>query len=122
MKHRLLLATIVTIELFIIFSCISRIFSILHSQTRISEFKIQRDLLNKKLAEKQELYDFVRTDTYIEKIAREKLGYAREGDIVYIVPDGKQIKVNLPQIAFKGEDSAGFVFGEVGGWWRVFFQ
>ncbi|MDQ3098378.1 MAG: septum formation initiator family protein [bacterium] len=122
MKQRILLIIIIIIELFVIFSCLSRVFSILHSQNRIAEFKIQRDVLNKELAKKQELYDFVRTDTYIEKIAREKLGYAREGDIVYIVPTGKQQQVELPQIAFQGESSGIFMLGEVGGWWKVFFK
>jgi cell division protein FtsB len=122
MKHRLLLVSIIIIELFIVISCISRVFSILHAQTRISEFKIQRDLLTKQLAEKQELYDFVRTDTYIEKISREKLGYAREGDVVYIVPEGKQRRVELSKIAFEGEHSNEFAFGESGGWWNLFFN
>ncbi len=121
MNRRFLLIVIVIIEIVIVFNCISRVFSILQSQSRISEFKIQNDLLAQELAEKKADFEFVRTDTYVEKIAREKLGYAREGDIVYIVPKGKQQKVELPQIAFQGESREGIRLGELGGWWKVFF-
>lgn len=122
MKRRLLLIGIIIIELLITFNCITRVISIIQAQSRISEFKVQRDILAKQYAEKKSRYEFVRTDTYTEKIAREKLGYAREGDYVYIIPEDKQRTAPLPEISLGESRKNGFVFGEVGNWWNLFFK
>ncbi len=121
MRRTFWLISIVIIELFVIFNCISRIVAILQSQKRIAEFKIQRDILAKRYEEKQAQFEFVKTDTYAEKIAREKLGFAREGDVVYIVPPAKEKPVTLPEIEVDESSHGGFVFGEVGNWWKLFF-
>ncbi len=122
MKRRLLLIGIIIIELLITFNCVTRVISIIQAQSRISEFKLQRDILARQYAEKRNQYDFVRTDTYTEKIAREKLGYAREGDFVYIIPENKQPKASLPEIDLGEPKKRGFVLGEVGNWWKLFFD
>ena len=122
MKRRFLLISIIIIELLITFNCISRVISIIQAQSRISEFKTQRDILAKEYGAKKEQYEFVRTDTCIEKIAREKLGYAREGDVVYIVPSDKRIAVDLPSVSLGEPERTGIAVGEVGNWWKLFFE
>ncbi len=122
MRRRVLLLIIVIIELIVTFNCGSRIIYILQAHRRISEFKIQRDLLAKKYESQLVAYQFIRTDTYIEKIARSKLGFAREGDYVYIIPAGKELKEELPKISFQSDNLSGSGYGEIIKWWKLFFN
>lgn len=121
MKRRVLLTIIIIIELVVIASCTSRIITIIRAKNRISEFKIQRDLLHNELTTKQKNFEYVLTDTYVEKIAREKLGYAREGDVVYILPADKKRTATLPEILLSDEKRDSLRFGYVESWWRLFF-
>lgn len=85
-KSKLINLTILVIGLFLIVNLTRSILSLLRAgdkikevQEQVAELQFKNDELKKRLAEMQ-------SPAYLEKIAREKLGLAKEGEVVVILP------------------------------------
>ena len=85
-KSKLINLTILVIGLFLIVNLTRSILSLLRAgdkikeaQEQVAELQFKNDELKKRLAEMQ-------SPAYLEKIAREKLGLAKKGEVVVILP------------------------------------
>ena len=63
---------------------ISAQFELMTKKQELANIQEQKDRLQLELADKQSLLDEDRDEVYIERIARERLGYANPGEKVYI--------------------------------------
>lgn len=72
--------------------------------------------LEAKNAELKARLEYVKSDTFVEKEVRDKLGMAREGETVYILPE------NLGQVQEADEaKSEDLKMPNWQKWWRLFF-
>jgi cell division protein FtsB len=122
MKRRILLSFFIILELILSYNFISRIFYILNTQKHIDTERIQRDVLKERYETRLSEYSYVKTDTYVEEIARIKLGLSKPGDYVYILPTDKNFTVSLPDIALANGESTERASGEVMNWYALFFN
>lgn len=119
MKHRYFIYTLIALELFLIFQFSLRAVSILETSSRIESARLRRDVLKKQYEDKSQRLSYVRTDTYVEEIAREKLRYGRENELLYLIPS--PVLPTLPEVEMAGDNS--FVWwGEVQNWFNLFFN
>lgn len=65
--------------------------TIADSRSRLEELKRQNEELKLKVEE-------VKSEEYIEKTARDKLGLAKEGEIVIVLPDEETIRKFAPKV------------------------
>jgi len=78
---------IIVFELILIISLVQGIGKTKKSRTRVDKMVVDK---NKLVEERRELLgrlEYVQGKDYIEKIAREELSLAKEGEVVVIVPD-----------------------------------
>ena len=64
--------------------------SIAEAQTRIDELNAELDALRLRAVALQSDLDFAQTDAYIERMAREELGYVRQGEILFVASEDAQ--------------------------------
>ena len=63
---------------------ISAQFELMTKKQELANIQVQKDRLQLEVADTQSLLDEDRDEVYIERIARERLGYANPGEKVYI--------------------------------------
>ena len=63
---------------------ISAQFELMTKKQELANIQAQKDRLQLEVADTQSLLDEDRDEVYIERIARERLGYANPGEKVYI--------------------------------------
>lgn len=111
LKSRLISLIILAIGLFLIVNLTRSIWQLLRAGDRIkqaeeqvAQIRLKNDELKKRLAE-------VQSPAYLEKIAREKLGLAKEGEVVVILPPYQP-----PSPPAGGENLPNWEK-----WWKLFF-
>lgn len=87
-------------------------------QQHIQELK--RDIKDheQKIADLRKLIEYLKTDSYIEKAAHEKLGYQKVGEHVAIVPESGKVAAAEASIKNKEADPAPVPQQ----WWNLFFD
>lgn len=120
MNNRYFLFLLLGIELLLLFQFSTRIVSILQTSSRIESKKLQRDMLKSEYESKESKLVYVRTDLYVEEIARQKLRYSKEGEHIYILPSTSVSLPDLPSVSL-GPDE-GNVWGEILHWYKLFFS
>lgn len=103
LKNRLKNIIILVIGLFLIVNLTRSISGLLGAGDRIKEtenqvaqLRLKNDELKKKLSE-------VQSPAYLEKIAREKLGLAKEGEVVVILPQNSSAPFDDAQDQSSGQ-------------------
>ncbi len=67
------------------------------ADNKIEEAKAKLEALKKENQELADKLESVNSDEYIEKQARDKLGLAKEGETVIVLPDEEEIKRLAPE-------------------------
>ncbi len=96
------------IILIIAFNLIGQIFTTLKSGDRLNELQTKNNELKARLVE-------VGSSEFIEEQARDKLGLAKDGEVVIVIPDEKIDAI----LGNKKQEEA--KLSNYLGWWKVFF-
>jgi cell division protein FtsB len=120
MNRRYFLLLLLFFELLVIFQLSSRIVSILQTDSRIQTTRLQRDILKKEYQSKMYAYSYVRTDLYVEEIARAKLRYGYPNEQMYIISEDRLQVPTLPQVEIV-ESASPKWWGEMLNWYSLFF-
>jgi len=121
MNRRYLLILILLFELVAVFQLCSRIISILQTDSRIQSTRLQRDILKKDFQSKQYTFGYVRTDLYVEEIARSKLRYSYANEQMYIIRESNLVRPELPPVNITQADVSER-WGEIVNWFNLFFK
>ena len=78
------------------------------AETRVAEAEVE----NARLREK---YREVRQNSYIEKVAREKLGMVKEGEVIVVLPNKDQIRDSRLEIREEEKKNV----KEAAWWWQL---
>ena len=98
MKRSVLLVLLLIIEIAFTVQFSIKILSILHASHRIDLRKTEHDALLRTLSEREAHLAYVRTDMYVEEIARTKLRYSLDGEQVYVVHTAHTEVPVLPRV------------------------
>ena len=79
-------------------SLIRNILRVVESNKRIEKAQDQVERLKKENEELEEKLAVTRSEGYIEKQLRDKLGLAKEGEIVIVLPDEKILETLAPSL------------------------
>ena len=95
------LALIVLIILTISF--VRNISKIRGAGDRIEEAKVKNETLMVEISKLGEQLELLESDVHVESEIRNKLGLAKEGEIVVVLPDNEILKKIAPKIEFEEE-------------------
>jgi len=84
-------------------SLIRNILRVVESNKRIEKAQDQVEKLKKENEELEEKLAVTKSEGYIEKQLRDKLGLAKEGEIVIVLPDEKILETLAPSLEEEGE-------------------
>jgi len=106
MKSKIINLIIIIAGVFVIVNLTRSINDLLHADDRIKEIEYQVNQLKQKNNELKKQLAEVQSPQYLEKIARDKLGLAKEGETVVILPQNSlagpeqvnsvEVEKNLP--------------------------
>jgi cell division protein FtsB len=89
---------LVFIFLLMLVSLIRNVLRVVESNKRIGKAQDQVEKLKKENEELEEKLAVTRSEGYIEKQLRDKLGLAKEGEIVIVLPDEKILETLAPKL------------------------
>ncbi len=89
---------LIFIFLLMLVSLIRNILRVVESNKRIEKAQDQVERLKKENEELEEKLAVTRSEGYIEKQLRDKLGLAKEGEIVIVLPDEKILETLAPSL------------------------
>lgn len=112
MKTKLLNLIIIIIGLLLIVNLTRSISQLVGSGDKIGQAKKEMELSQKKNSELQAKLKEAQSQAFIEKIARDKLGLAKEGETVVILPPIE------PEATKSGEETN---LPNWQKWWQLFF-
>jgi hypothetical protein len=122
MTAKICLIIAIFVEILLFYNFCTRIVSLSETQKRIDTARLNRDAVVSKYRERKNELDYVRTDSYVEDIARRKLRYGREGDHLYIVPAEREIKVELEKVDYTNLDGSERTSNQFLNWYKLFFE
>lgn len=115
-SSRLVLTIIFIFGLYLIVS-FGRDLWVLYQKTgEIAKSELKRENLRKENEILQKQFEYVKSSGFVEKEAREKLGLAREGETVIILPENLKEKIELLAPQEKEKSLSNWEK-----WWRLFF-
>ena len=91
-KSKILIYAILLFQLAVIGSLIRGIQLSKKSQERVMALRVAKDKLLAENAVLKDKVEFVKSDYYVEKVAREELQKAKPGEKVVILPESQQIR------------------------------
>lgn len=94
---------LIFIFLLMFVSLIRNILRVVESNKRIEKAQDQVERLKKENEELEEKLAVTKSEGYIEKQLRDKLGLAKEGEIVIVLPDEKILETLAPKLEEEGE-------------------
>jgi len=104
MKKKLIPSLIIIFSLYLIVSLSREIFELIQKekiigkeQLKLEELKVENQVLREQL-------NYVQSEGFVEKEAREKLGMNKEGEIVVILPEDFEEMVEQSQGAVEPEE------------------
>jgi len=89
---------LIFIFLLMLVSLIRNVLRVVESNKRIGKAQDQVEKLKKENEELEEKLAVTRSEGYIEKQLRDKLGLAKEGEIVIVLPDEKILETLAPKL------------------------
>jgi len=89
---------LIFIFLLMLVSLIRNVLRVVESNKRIGKAQDQVEKLKKENEELEEKLAVTRSEGYIEKQLRDKLGLAKEGEIVIVLPDEKILETLAPSL------------------------
>lgn len=122
----LIILTLVLIcEIVLIFQFSTKIYTVLQRQEKLDELRKQRDTAEQIAYEKQVQLRYVKSDLYVEDIARGSLGYTMEGERVYMVDSQRLPELHLPAVSISTTntetDYRPWWQENALSWWSLFF-
>ncbi|KKS77867.1 MAG: Cell division protein FtsL [Candidatus Woesebacteria bacterium GW2011_GWB1_43_14] len=97
-KHRLIRYLVAAILLVLSLSLARNVMRLYRINRAIDDAYSALEELDKKNRDLADQIKFVRSEDYIEKQARDKLGLAKEGEIVVVLPDSETLRKLSPRI------------------------
>jgi len=97
-KHRLIRYLVAAILLVLSLSLARNVMRLYRINRAIDDAYFALEELDKKNRDLADQIKFVRSEDYIEKQARDKLGLAKEGEIVVVLPDSETLRKLSPRI------------------------
>lgn len=117
MKRKIVIVIAVLILIFIVYNFGVRIFTAFKAGDRLTAAADRLHNLEVKNKELKAQLEEVSTPDYIEKQARDKLGLAKEGETLVVIPEGKIKQVlGLQKETIRDERLPNWL-----GWMRLFF-
>lgn len=116
MLKRILLGLVMLVFIVIAYNLTSQIFNTLKSGDRLSEATNKLTQLETENKELKKRLEKVQSQEFVEQQARDKLGLAKEGETIVIIPDEK-----LDQILEASREAKIVRLPNWLGWWKVFF-
>lgn len=89
MSRKILIILSLIVVLIIAYNLISQTMQALKSGERLTEAAVELQSLENKNKELKKNLEYINTQEFIEKQARDKLGLAKKGETVVIIPDEK---------------------------------
>lgn len=89
---------LIFIFLLMLTSLIRNILRVVESNKRIGKIQDRVEKLKKENEELEEKLAVIKSEEYIEKQLRDKLGLAKEGEIVIVLPDEKILETLAPSL------------------------
>jgi len=117
MKNKIISGLLTLFGLYLIVSFSSSIFDLYQKSKDIGKERLKVEALKIKNEELKKQLEYVKSQEFLEREAREKLGLVREGEVVVILPENfkETIGNDHPQTE-KGKEVPNW-----GKWWKVFF-
>jgi cell division protein FtsB len=122
MPVRISLTIAILLELVLFYNFCTRLVSLSETQKRIDVARAARTSIQMEYEAKANELEYVRTDSYVEDIARRKLRYGRPEDHIYILPSTKEIGVTLEDIRFEEVTFQQQLTGQLIKWFELFFK
>ncbi|MFH2019270.1 MAG: septum formation initiator family protein [bacterium] len=99
-----LIYVVLVFQVALIVSLVRNIQLSLSSRGRVGNLKEQKDKLEQERGKLQAQLEYVKSDYYLEKVAREELQLTKPGETVVIVPEGIGATRAESNITTEGED------------------
>lgn len=115
MVKRLISFTILLIGLYLIINLTRDISRLLRAKDSVALVEKKVEKLQEEQGRLLELKEYYSSPEFIEKEAREKLGMAKPGETIIILP------TNLPQVLGRSEDREEPTIPNWRKWWELFF-
>ena len=117
MRNRLITGILLIFGLYLIVSFSRDIFNLFQKGKEVEKEQLKLEELQIKNEELKRQLGYVKSAEFLEKEAREKLGLAREGEVVVILPENLEelISGNQSQISANPEEP------NWKKWWNLFF-
>ena len=105
MRNRLTTGILLIFGLYLIVSFSRDIFNLFQKGKEVEKEQLKLEELQIKNEELKRQLEYVKSAEFLEKEAREKLGLAREGEVVVILPENLEelISANQPKISVNQE-------------------
>lgn len=117
MRKKIGIASIIIIVLFIAYNLIGQIIVAVSSSERLSEAAEELYQMEVKNKELKKILSEIKSTDFIEKQARDKLGLAKEGETVVIIPQEALERVLGESKRIENIELPNWL-----GWWKVFFN
>lgn len=117
MKIRFIFAFLALLGLYLIVSFSRDLWHLWQKEGEIRKSQLKLEELRVKNEELKKQLEYVKSETFLEKEAREKLGLAKPGETVLILPENLEeaLGINPPSISENQRLS------NWERWWRLFF-
>lgn len=86
-------------------------------QQRVLELKQEIRNYEQNISSAQKLIEYLKTDSFVERAAHEKLGYKKPGEFAVIVPEGGKVASASDQAEANEENGIAIPRQ----WWNLFF-
>lgn len=104
MKKKLIPSLIIIFSLYLIVSLSREIVDLIKKEKIIEEEQVKLEKLEVETQVLREQLDYVQSEEFVEKEAREKLGLTKEGETIVILPEDFEEIVELSQKGIEPEE------------------
>ncbi len=105
MRKKIISGLVIFISLYLIVSLSRGIIYLIQKEKIIGQEQLKLEKLKVETQTLKEQLDYVRSEEFVEKEAREKLGLTKEGETVVILPEGFQEMIELSQKGVETEET-----------------
>ncbi len=115
-RKKIGITLIIIVVAFIAYNLMGQIIEAVNSSDRLSQAAEELYKLEVKNKELKKILTEIKSTDFIEKVARDKLGLVKEGEIVVIIPDEA-----LQRVLGESKKLEDIKLPNWLGWWKVFF-
>ncbi|MAF80439.1 hypothetical protein CL628_00325 [bacterium] len=116
MNAKILVTLFVVVSLFLLVSLAQEMNRRVQVQREVRRLEGEVQEMQRTVLELENLNQYFRTDSYQERLAREKLNYRAPGEQVVLIPENAQ-----PTATVSDETPAARSIAPLEEWWRIFF-